>query len=68
MHLDEIIEEMKTAHAAGQDVARVHSGDPAIYGAVAEQMRRLDALGDRLRGGAGRAGLCRSGGEARRPN
>jgi precorrin-4 methylase len=39
MHLDEIIEEMKTAHAAGQDVARVHSGDPAIYGAVAEQMR-----------------------------
>lgn len=45
MHLDEIIGEMKTAHAAGQDVARVHSGDPAIYGAVAEQMRRLDALG-----------------------
>ncbi|MCY0095886.1 precorrin-4 C(11)-methyltransferase [Hoeflea ulvae] len=45
MHLDEIIADMKTAHDAGQDVARVHSGDPAIYGAVAEQMRRLDALG-----------------------
>lgn len=45
MHLDQIIEEMQKAHAAGQDVARVHSGDPAIYGAVAEQMRRLDALG-----------------------
>ncbi|MDZ7823391.1 MAG: precorrin-4 C(11)-methyltransferase [Ahrensia sp.] len=45
MHLDEIIEQMKKAHDAGQDVARVHSGDPAIYGAVAEQMRRLDALG-----------------------
>jgi precorrin-4/cobalt-precorrin-4 C11-methyltransferase len=44
MHLDEIIEEMKAAHVRGQDVARVHSGDPAIYGAVAEQMRRLDAL------------------------
>jgi len=44
MHLDEIIADMKTAHEAGQDVARVHSGDPAIYGAVAEQMRRLDAL------------------------
>ena len=29
----------------GKDVARVHSGDPSIYGAVAEQMRRLDALG-----------------------
>jgi precorrin-4/cobalt-precorrin-4 C11-methyltransferase len=26
------------------DVARLHSGDPAIYGATAEQMRRLDAL------------------------
>jgi precorrin-4/cobalt-precorrin-4 C11-methyltransferase len=45
MHLDEIIADMKTAHDAGHDVARVHSGDPAIYGAVAEQMRRLDALG-----------------------
>jgi hypothetical protein len=36
-------------HAAGQDVARVHSGDPSIYGAVAEQMRRLDALGSTTR-------------------
>lgn len=45
MHLDEIIDDMQAAHAAGHDVARVHSGDPAIYGAVAEQMRRLDALG-----------------------
>lgn len=45
MHLDMIIDEIKKAHAKGQDVARVHSGDPAIYGAVAEQMRRLDALG-----------------------
>jgi precorrin-4/cobalt-precorrin-4 C11-methyltransferase len=45
MTLDEIIAEIETAHAAGQDVARVHSGDPSIYGATAEQMRRLDALG-----------------------
>ena len=44
MHLDEIIAEMKTAEAAGQDVARVHSGDPSLYGAIAEQMRRLDDL------------------------
>lgn len=43
--LDDIIAEMKLAHDAGYDVARVHSGDPSIYGAVAEQMRRLDALG-----------------------
>ena len=45
MHLDEIIRKMEDAHRAGHDVARVHSGDPSIYGAVGEQMRRLDALG-----------------------
>lgn len=45
LHLDEIIAEIEAAHARGQDVARVHSGDPSIYGATAEQMRRLDALG-----------------------
>tara|TARA_R110000787_G_scaffold285173_2_gene400065 strand:- start:18633 stop:19397 length:765 start_codon:yes stop_codon:yes gene_type:complete len=44
MHLDEIIDEMKRADDAGLDVARVHSGDPSLYGAVAEQMRKLDAL------------------------
>jgi len=35
---------IRIAHEKGQDVARVHSGDPAIYGATAEQMRRLDKL------------------------
>lgn len=45
MNLDEIIAEIEAAHAKGQDVARVHSGDPSIYGAVAEQMRRLDDRG-----------------------
>lgn len=45
LHLDEIIAEMEAAHAKGYDVARVHSGDPSLYGAIAEQMRRLDALG-----------------------
>jgi precorrin-4/cobalt-precorrin-4 C11-methyltransferase len=45
MHLDEIIAEIVAARDADQDVARVHSGDPSIYGATAEQMRRLDALG-----------------------
>lgn len=43
--LDEIIAAIEAAHAKGHDVARVHSGDPSIYGAMAEQMRRLDALG-----------------------
>ena len=45
LHLDEIVALMAEAEARGEDVARVHSGDPSIYGAVAEQMRRLDALG-----------------------
>ncbi len=43
--LDEIIAHIESAHDAGHDVARVHSGDPSLYGAIAEQMRRLDALG-----------------------
>ena len=43
--LDAIIAEMQAAHGRGLDVARVHSGDPSLYGAIAEQMRRLDRLG-----------------------
>ena len=45
MTLDDIVQEMIEATAVGQDVARVHSGDPSLYGAVAEQMRRLDEAG-----------------------
>lgn len=45
MTLDEIIGEIAAAAAAGRDVARVHSGDPSLYGAIAEQIRRLEALG-----------------------
>jgi precorrin-4/cobalt-precorrin-4 C11-methyltransferase len=44
MTLDEIVDEMARAHRKRQDVARVHSGDPSLYGAIAEQMRRLDRL------------------------
>ncbi len=43
--LDEIVAEMRAADDSGADVARVHSGDPSLYGAIGEQMRRLDALG-----------------------
>ena len=42
--LDAIVAEIAAADARGDDVARVHSGDPSLYGAIAEQMRRLDAL------------------------
>ena len=45
LDLDAIVAEMQAAHAAGQDVARLHSGDLSIWSATGEQMRRLDALG-----------------------
>jgi precorrin-4/cobalt-precorrin-4 C11-methyltransferase len=44
LHLEQIITLMAQAHAAGQDVARLHSGDPCLYGALAEQIRRLQEL------------------------
>lgn len=43
--LEQIIEEIAAADAAGHDVARLHSGDPSLYSAVAEQGRRLTELG-----------------------
>jgi precorrin-4/cobalt-precorrin-4 C11-methyltransferase len=45
MNRDEILELMVTASRQSVDVARVHSGDPSLYGAIAEQMRRLTELG-----------------------
>ncbi len=45
MTLDQTHAEILRAHARGQDVARVHSGDPSLYGAIAEQIRRLRADG-----------------------
>lgn len=44
LNLDEIIARIEAADRQGQDVARVHSGDPSIYGAIGEQIRRLEAL------------------------
>ncbi|NPV25656.1 precorrin-4 C(11)-methyltransferase [Bradyrhizobium aeschynomenes] len=44
LSLDEIIVEMAGATAAGEDVARLHSGDLSIWSALGEQLRRLDAL------------------------
>ncbi|MEM9715997.1 MAG: precorrin-4 C(11)-methyltransferase [Pseudomonadota bacterium] len=45
MTLDDTHAEIVKAHANDQDVARVHSGDPSLYGAIAEQIRRLRAEG-----------------------
>lgn len=44
LHLGEIIDLIEKAHERGEDVARVHSGDPSLYGAIAEQIRRLKDL------------------------
>ena len=44
LSLDAIIAEMAVAHAAGQDVARLHSGDLSVLSAMGEQLRRLRAL------------------------
>ncbi|MCQ9342888.1 precorrin-4 C(11)-methyltransferase [Corynebacterium kozikiae] len=45
MPLEEIINTIAQADREGKDVARLHSGDPSIYSAVAEQARRLTELG-----------------------
>lgn len=45
MTLDEILGIIITAREADQDVARVHTGDPLIFGSTAEQMRRMNTLG-----------------------
>ncbi len=45
MSLEEIITEIETAYQAGQDVARLHSGDLSVWSAMGEQLRRIKALG-----------------------
>lgn len=45
LHLDQVMELMIPAAHAGKHVVRLHTGDPSIYGAVREQMDRLDAAG-----------------------
>jgi len=45
MTLDEIMAEIAEAHARGQDVARLHSGDLSVWSAMGEQVRRLRDMG-----------------------
>ena len=45
LDLDEVIELTREAVAQKQSVVRLHTGDPAMYGAISEQMNRLDELG-----------------------
>lgn len=44
MNLDEIVAEFRRAHEAGEEVARLHSGDLSVWSAMGEQLRRLEAL------------------------
>ncbi|HBN31702.1 MAG: precorrin-4 C(11)-methyltransferase [Rhodobacterales bacterium] len=48
MTLTDTHREIVEAHQRGEDVARVHSGDPSLYGAIAEQIRKLKAEGIRF--------------------
>lgn len=43
--LDEIVAIIESRHREGVDVVRLHTGEPALFGAIGEQMRRLDRLG-----------------------
>lgn len=45
LDLDQIVGHLVSAHAAGQDVVRLASGDLSVYSALSEQSRRLDAAG-----------------------
>ncbi|MCG8380659.1 MAG: precorrin-4 C(11)-methyltransferase [Gammaproteobacteria bacterium] len=44
LHLEQIVAYIKAAHQSHHDVARVHSGDPSLYGAIGEQIRELERL------------------------
>ena len=45
MTLEEVIARMAENEGAGKSTVRLHTGDPSLYGAIREQMDRLDALG-----------------------
>ncbi len=45
LSLEDIISRIRLAHERGWNVARVHTGDPALYGAIGEQIRELEKLG-----------------------
>lgn len=45
MTLEEVVEVMEDSHRRGLDLVRLHTGDPSLYGAIREQMDRLDELG-----------------------
>lgn len=45
LNLDEVVDLMEDAYKEGLEIVRLHTGDPSIYGAIREQMDRLEDLG-----------------------
>ena len=45
MTLEQVLDAIRRAEAAGVDTVRLHTGDPCVYGAIREQMDALDAMG-----------------------
>ena len=58
MYLDEVIDVMKKAESEGKNTVRLHTGDPSVYGAIREQMDRLDELGIPYRVTPGVSSFC----------
>ena len=59
MTLDEVVEKFREAEESGVDTVRLHTGDPSIYGAIREQMDRLEALGIEYDVTPGVSSFCR---------
>lgn len=45
MTLDQVMKVMEKSNGEGKDIVRLHTGDPCLYGAIREQMDRLEDLG-----------------------
>lgn len=45
MTLEQVLAVMEAAEAAGENTVRLHTGDPALYGAIREQMDELNRMG-----------------------
>ncbi len=58
MTLEQVLDAVRRAEAAGGDTVRLHTGDPCLYGAVREQMDALDALGIRWDDTPGVSSFC----------
>lgn len=58
MTLEQVIEVIREAEAAGKNTVRLHTGDPSIYGAIQEQMEELDRLGVAYRNCPGVSAFC----------